>query len=89
MVTVAAKELKNRLGKYLKLVRAGEAVRITDHARPIGCIFPSVSPEADEQLARILAKGGVRFGTGERLRPKPVALKPGRSTTAMIAEDRR
>jgi prevent-host-death family protein len=32
MVTVAAKELKNRLGKYLKLVRAGQAVRITDQA---------------------------------------------------------
>jgi prevent-host-death family protein len=89
MVTVAAKELKNRLGKYLKLVRVGEVVRITDRGRPIGCIFPSVSPETDEVLARILSKGGVRLGTGERLRPHPVILKPGRSTTAMIAGNRR
>jgi prevent-host-death family protein len=30
MVTVASKELKNRLGKYLRLVRAGETIQITD-----------------------------------------------------------
>ena len=89
MVTVAAKELKNRLGKYLKLVRVGGVVRITDRGRPIACIFPSVSPETDEALARILSKGGVRLGTGERLHAKPVTLKPGRSTTAMLAENRR
>jgi len=88
MVTVAAKELKNRLGKYLKLVRAGQAVRIIDQAGTIGCIFPSVSPETDEQGSRLLSKGRVRLGTGERIRPKQVTLKPGLSTTAMTAEDR-
>ena len=81
--------MKNRLGKYRNMVRAGRAVRITDKAGTIGCMYPLSPTEADERLARLVSKGGVRLGTGERLRPKPIALKPGRSTTEMIAEDRR
>ena len=93
MVTVASKELKNRLGRYLQLVREGQPVRITDHGKPIGCILPleKSAPSAElAQLARLLQGGGLTLGRGTlRRRWKPSALKPGPSIADMVAEDRR
>jgi prevent-host-death family protein len=93
MVTVASKELKNRLGRYLQLVREGQPVQITDHGKPIGCIVPLAKPEqADElaQLSRLIAAGGVTLGTGKLRRHwKPARLKPGPSISEMIDEERR
>jgi prevent-host-death family protein len=93
MVTVASKELKNRLGRYLQLVREGQPVRITDRGKPIGCILPLTKPpEADElaRLSRLLATGVITLGTGKlRRRWKPATLKPGPSIAEMIADERR
>jgi prevent-host-death family protein len=97
MVTVGSKELKNRLGKYLKLVRQGETIQITDRGTPVGCITPVAEPnsasEGDLAVRRLTAMGVLNPGTGvlPSLRSgfKPVRLKPGKSTTEMIREDRR
>jgi prevent-host-death family protein len=93
MVTVASKELKNRLGRYLQMVKEGQTVRITDRGTPIGCILPLAKPaQAQEfaQLSRLLAAGGITLGTGKlRKRWKPAQLKAGPSTAEMIAEERR
>ncbi|HWY48613.1 MAG TPA: type II toxin-antitoxin system prevent-host-death family antitoxin [Bryobacteraceae bacterium] len=93
MVTVASKELKNRLGRYLQLVREGQPVQITDHGRPIGCIVPLAKPEQSDELAqlsRLIATGGVTLATGKLRRHwKPAKLKPGPSIAEMIDEERR
>ena len=93
MVTVASRELKNRLGRYLKLVRQGQPVRITDRGKPIGCILPLEKPDETTELTKLsqlLASGGLTLGSGTLRRHwKPAPLKPGPSTTEMIAEDRR
>ena len=93
MVTVASKELKNRLGRYLQLVREGQPVQITDRGKPIGCILPLAKPgQAVElaQLSRLLATGSITLGTGRlRRRWKPARLKPGPSIAEMIDEERR
>jgi prevent-host-death family protein len=93
MITVASRELKNRLGRYLQMVREGEAVRITDRGKPIGCILPvsdSLPNHQSEVLARLLASGTLRLGTGRiRRRGKPVVMTPGKSVATMLSEDRR
>lgn len=92
MVQVASKELKNRLGKYLDMVRQGNAIQITDRGRPIGCIIPASSPEERKTaaaLARLVADGAVRLGSGRLARHKPTLLGKGKSIAAMVAEDRR
>ncbi|HTA70863.1 MAG TPA: type II toxin-antitoxin system prevent-host-death family antitoxin [Bryobacteraceae bacterium] len=93
MVTVASKELKNRLGRYLRLVREGQPVQITDHGKPIGCILPLVKAERSDELAqlsRLIAIGGIALGTGKLRRQwKPARLKPGPSIAEMIDEERR
>jgi len=92
MTVVACKELKNRLGKYLRLVRNGASVQITDRGNPIACILPVGSPAERgrvELLSRLAATGNVRLGSGQLRRSKPAVLKPGKSIAEMIAEDRR
>jgi prevent-host-death family protein len=90
MVTVSSRELKNRLGKYLRLVRDGEPVEITDRGRPIARIVPvEGSGTVDEDLLRLLAKGNVTLGHGRLRKRKPAVLTPGPSIAEMIAEDRR
>lgn len=93
MVTVASRELKNRLGRYLSIVRAGEAVQVTDRGKPVACILPvgtSEEQETAELLAALVAKGSVTLGAGGPPgRRKAAVLKPGKSIAEMIAEDRR
>ena len=93
MVTVASKELRNRLGKYLALIRKGEAVQITDRGRPIGCIFPTQDPEQRKEaelLGRLVASGNLTLGTGRlSWRLRPVVMTKGKTVAEMVAEDRR
>ncbi|MEK7403855.1 MAG: type II toxin-antitoxin system prevent-host-death family antitoxin [Acidobacteriota bacterium] len=93
MVVVSSRELKNRLGKYLSLVRAGQTLQVTDRGRPVACILPAAAPrdrQTAELLAAVAAKGGISVGAGRLARkPKPTVLKPGKPVAEMIAEDRR
>ena len=93
MITVGSKELKNRLGKYLAMVRKGETVQITDRGRPVGCIFPARNHEQQkdaETLARLVADGTLTLGKGKlRRRPRPTVMTKGKTVAEMVAEDRR
>jgi len=93
MVTVGSRELKDRMGKYLGLVRKGETVAITVRGKRVGLLVP-VPEQADsahvELLARLRAKPGIRWGSGRLTTNfKPVKLKPGKTPSEMILEDRR
>jgi len=93
MVTVASRELKNRLGQYLSIVRGGQPLQVTDRGKPIACIVPASTPEQQETaelLSSLLAKGSVRIGSGKMLRRRrPTVLKPGKSIAEIVVEDRR
>lgn len=45
MVTVTTAELKARLSKYLRLVRAGETVLVTSHRHPVAHLVPHPQQE--------------------------------------------
>lgn len=50
MKTVGIRELKNRLGEYLRLVRRGERILMTDR----GEVYPAFEPLARDGTAREL-----------------------------------
>lgn len=93
MVTVGSRELKNRLGKYLGLVRKGQTLEITDRGKRVGLLVPaedSGDSEHAKLLARLHAKPGIRWGSGRLTTNfKPAKLKPGKTLSEMILEDRR
>jgi len=83
--TVGARELKARLGRYLKIVRQGGTIVITDRGRPVGCIVPVVASTEETQLRALVEAGLVEWG-GEALMPlePPAKLLPGGKTVAEL-----
>ena len=92
MKTVGSRELKNRLGRYLKMVGKGETFIVTDRGKPVARILPASpraeeAPDLEEILQQLEAEGHLRRGTGRFRRFKPVRIK-GKPLSRMILEDR-
>ena len=88
-MTVGVRELKTQLSKYLRQVKAGRTIIITEHGKAVGRIVP---PEASlEQKLEAMRRAGLIRWNGQKLKPmKPVAkVKEGHSVAQIIIEDRR
>ena len=59
MTTVGIREAKMHLSKYLKMVRQGQEVTLTDRGRPVGKIVPvpAVELSLEERIRRLEEKG--------------------------------
>jgi prevent-host-death family protein len=93
MKTVGSRELKNRLGRYLALVREGETIIVTDRGKTVAQIVPPNPDRGDsENLEQILkqleAEGHLRLGTRPFKPFKPIKVK-GKPLSQIIIEDRR
>jgi prevent-host-death family protein len=90
MATVGARELKNRLGKYLRQVQRGATLVVTEWGRPVAELRP-LPPAADElesRLQDLAAQGLLSLPTRtERSNFKPVALG-GPPLSQTVIEDR-
>jgi prevent-host-death family protein len=77
MTTAAVSELKARLSEYLKRVKTGEAVLITDRGNPVARLLPVSHVGAGrERIANMEKQGLVKLGSGRLPRgfwkiPKP------------------
>ncbi|MBA2364890.1 MAG: type II toxin-antitoxin system prevent-host-death family antitoxin [Actinobacteria bacterium] len=87
MIEVGVRELKNSLSSYLRRVRQGETVVVTDRGVPVARMIPAGVPE---HLANLMADGRVTW-SGESFVPprKLPPLAPGPPLSDYIAEDRR
>jgi prevent-host-death family protein len=89
MPEVGVRELKNRLGGYLKRVQAGEEVIVTEHGRTVARLVPAKVSEIQHTLEPLLRDGHIRWAGGKpHGAGKPPKIR-GRSLSALIIEDRR
>ena len=91
MLQVGIRELKARLSHYLRRVREGEEVVITDRGKPVGRLLPFVETEDLEARIQELCLTGRIAWSGKRPGPrKPVARMrgPGVGVSDTIVEDR-
>lgn len=88
-LTVGVRELKMQLSKYLRQVKAGRTVVITEHGKAVGRLVPVGQSVEDKMWAMVEA--GLADWNGKKLRPmKPVAkVKEGHSVAQIIIDDRR
>ena len=86
---VGARELKVRLGKYLRQVRQGRTLVVTDRGQPVAELRPvSGMAGADAVLARLEADGTVTRPTKKGLLPfRPIESR-GPSLSAAVLDDR-
>ena len=83
---VGVRELKAQLGKYLRSVRGGKTLIVTDRGEPIAELRP-LQEDLDQKLARLRAAGRISGGSG-RLKPfEPIRID-GPSVSSAILEDR-
>lgn len=89
METVGARELKTRLGTYLRRVREGLTLIITDRGRPVAELRPLAEGaySEEEALLELAAKGIVTLGTGNLPPRTPIKIGGG-SLSDQIIEDR-
>lgn len=88
MITVEIRQAKSHLGEYLRKVRAGERVVITERGKPIAEITKPRSA-ADERLEGMIREGLATWGGGKpRGSKKRVKIK-GRPISETVIEERR
>ena len=90
METVAGvRELKNGLSRYLREVKRGRSITITERGKAVAVLVP-VNSDPDVRAMRELARKGV--GSWKGGKPKgassPVKIK-GKPISQIVLEDRR
>jgi len=93
MISVGTKELKNRLSHYLRLVRRGAYVVVTDRGRPVAELKPLGAAAGDVQieahLVGLAADGLLVLPDELGLSPaRPIKIAGPKVSDAVI-EDRR
>lgn len=87
MESVGVRDLKASLSRYLRRVKGGETIVVTERGVPIARIVPAAVPD---HLRALMADGRLSW-SGERLVAprRAVKPKPGPTISEMISEDRR
>ena len=76
-VTVGIRELKAQLSSYVRKVKAGASVVITERGKPVGRIVP-IRPSLEVRLQDLI-EAGLADWSGQRLAPTaPVAHTRGK-----------
>jgi prevent-host-death family protein len=87
-VNVGLRELKTHLSQYMRQVKSGDTILITEHGRPVGRIVPA--PKSLDDQIQAMLDGGLIEWNGQH--PPPVTHKPrvhGKKTVSeMLIEDR-
>ncbi len=88
MAKVAIRELKNRLSLYLRRVKAGERLVVTDRGKPVAVITRAESP-TDEKIEVMIRERAARWEGGKPQGAKRPPKITGPSVSEAIIEDRR
>ncbi len=89
--TVGARELKTRLGTYLREVQKGRLLVVTERGRPVAELRPlTVEPDdLEARLEQLVREGFLSRAHGAPWKPfRPIRVKSGWSGAKAVAEDR-
>ena len=89
METVGIRELKRNLSQYLRSVKAGEKVVITDRKKEIAVIVPFGKVDDQANILQ-LVREGVADWSGDKPRGMSARIRSkGKSVSEAVVEDRR
>jgi prevent-host-death family protein len=89
METVGIRELKRNLSEYLRSVKAGEKVVITDRKKEIAVIVPFRKVDDQANILQMVREG-VADWSGEKPRGMSARMRSkGISVSEAVVEDRR
>ena len=92
MRRVGSRELKNRMGRYLREVKSGGSLAVTERGEHIATLSPKAKAEKEETFAGLLdqleKQGLIRRGHGKLSKFRAVKSK-GKPASEIIIEDRK
>jgi prevent-host-death family protein len=89
MITVGVRELKNNLSHYLRDVKRGKPITITERGQSVALLMPA-GTHSDAQLARELSRKGIGSWKGGKPKggSRSVVVK-GRPVSQIVIDERR
>ncbi|MGH7827945.1 MAG: type II toxin-antitoxin system Phd/YefM family antitoxin [Candidatus Binatia bacterium] len=89
MISVGIRELKNNLSHYLRDVKKGKPITVTERGKSIAILIPARN-HPDAQIARELSRKGVGSWKGGKPKggSRPVVVK-GKPVSQIVVEERR
>ena len=89
MISAGIRDLKNRLSYYLREVKKGEKILITERNQVIATILPVERGEEDSRLLSLVKEGFATWKGGKPTGSRhPVKIK-GKAVSDIVLEDRR
>ena len=86
--TVGIRELKARLASYLRQVKAGNTVVITEHGKPVGRIVP-MKTSTQDRMQELIQAGVIAWsGRKPKRRVPTVKVRGNRTVAELLLEDR-
>lgn len=89
METVGIRELKTHLSRYLKDVRSGAQLLVTERGRSIAKISPLEVPADVDWAHQLVAEGHAHWRGGKPAGAKRPLKITGRSASSIVLENRR
>ncbi len=89
MITVGIKELKNKLSHYLREIKKGKKIVVTEREKAIATIVPVERVDEDSKLLSLVKEGFAIWKGGKPMGSRhPVKIK-GKPVSEIVIEDRR
>jgi len=89
METIGIRELKENLSRYLKKVKTGEKIILTDRKKEIAVIMPLAKKAKEEKIYQLIQRGAACWSGGKPAGMKKRIVSRGRSVSSAVIEDRR
>ena len=89
METVGIRELKANLSHYLRKVKSGERLIITDRKKEVAVILPQGKEPAEERLLQLIQNGRAHWSGGKPTGMPSRIQSKGGSVSEAVLEDRR
>jgi prevent-host-death family protein len=89
MVSVGVRELKGRLSQYLRRVKTGERLAITERGKTVAVLSPPAESGADRRIAALLQDGLAQWDGGKPKGAARPAQPRGAPVADAVIEDRR
>ena len=88
-MTVGIRELKNKLSRYLDMVKAGETLSVTDRGAVVAYVLPAASAAELEGLVRLVREERAAWGGGKPAGLDAPAAVQGKPISKIVVEERR
>jgi prevent-host-death family protein len=87
-IIVGVRDLKSRLSEYLRQVKQGHTLIITDHGKPVGRLLPA--EQTLEERLKALQDAGMVAWNGQKLKPiePPATNRSERQVSDILVEMR-